>query len=107
MDEADDIDNGSVHSNLVPKGALNGLQDGGKMDAYDTTSNVDHLNTSSNDGNSKGLGSLQENTKMIWNDLYRRSKRYAFSKKKLEEELKSVDSGCNIIFVPSFLVYMS
>jgi DNA excision repair protein ERCC-5 len=63
LDEADDIDNGSVHSNLVPKGALNGLQDRGKMDADDTTSNVDHLNTSSNDGNSKGLGSLQENTK--------------------------------------------
>lgn len=62
MDEAD-IDNGSVHSNLVPKGALNGLQEGGKMDAHDTASNVDHLNTSSNDGNSKGRGSLQENTK--------------------------------------------
>jgi hypothetical protein len=25
VDEADDIDNGSVHSNSVPKGALNGL----------------------------------------------------------------------------------
>jgi hypothetical protein len=33
------------------------------MDAYDTASNVDHLNTSSNDGNSKVWGSLPENTK--------------------------------------------
>ena len=63
VDEANGIDNGLVHSNLVPKGALNGLQYRGKMDADDTTSNLDHLNTSSNDGNSKGLGSLQGNTK--------------------------------------------
>uniref|UniRef100_A0A2N9I1V5 DNA repair protein UVH3 n=1 Tax=Fagus sylvatica TaxID=28930 RepID=A0A2N9I1V5_FAGSY len=62
MEEAD-LGCGSVQFNLGPKGALDEIQDSGKTDAYDTDSKLEHLNASSNDDNSKGYVSLQENTK--------------------------------------------
>ncbi|KAB1211737.1 DNA repair protein UVH3 [Morella rubra] len=59
MDEGD-LDSGSAQSNLLPKDALDGP---GKTDAYNTESNQDHLNASSNDGNPKGYVDLPENRK--------------------------------------------
>ncbi|XP_041008430.1 DNA repair protein UVH3 isoform X5 [Juglans microcarpa x Juglans regia] len=57
-----DLDFGSVQSNLGPKGALDGLHATGKTDAYDTESNLDLQNASSNEGNSKEDASPPRNT---------------------------------------------
>ncbi|KAG7981920.1 hypothetical protein I3843_04G023000 [Carya illinoinensis] len=57
-----DLDFGPVQSNLGPKAALDGLHATGKTNVYDTESNLDLQNASSNEGNSKGDVSSPRNT---------------------------------------------